>query len=117
MKQVGVTYSVTEVLIYWCMSAFVGVRCTETLCFHNQAALPNVLPNCSPADQNSMYCYITACCTIDRSLLQVSRFLQLVTTSRVALTGLNFFSVTRPMLLTVRSKKWRYLHTHAEKKI
>jgi hypothetical protein len=32
----------------------------------------------------------------------VSRFLQLVTTSEVALTGLNFFSVTRPTLLTVR---------------
>lgn len=60
------------------------------------------------------HCYTTDCCTIDRSLLQVSRFLQLVTTSEVALTGLNFFSVTRPMLLTVcPDNKCRYSTTHA----
>ncbi|XP_023708030.1 gustatory receptor for sugar taste 64f [Cryptotermes secundus] len=33
--------------------------------------------------------------------VEVSRFLQLVTTCEVALTGLNFFSVTRTMLLTM----------------
>jgi hypothetical protein len=42
-------------------------------------------------------------CYGNKTLLQVSRFVQLVTSCDVALTGLNFFSVTRRMLLTVQS--------------
>jgi hypothetical protein len=94
------------------MTAFVGVRCSDRniviarVCCQTSYRTVATAHPWKPC-RSERYKH---CCT----LLQVSRFLQLVTTSEVALTGLNFFSVTRPMLLTVcPENKCRYSTTHA----